>query len=329
MNFKKFILLFFLLIVGIGAQEKNQLRINFGLWGGLIENELQDRFRLDHLIEENQILRYDSNWSKINPFFIYPIGVDFLSSKDDINFIISLSLGYFFPLYEYISVDQDFNTIRFVRFQNIVSSLSESTLGWILKFNRFTFIPKFGSQGYRKVQRYKEESFGRNIGISIGTNFGNNEFDAFNFGYILGFDFEQNLNEVFSIVGGFFSSKAFSNENGKMEFKTTNIFIRDDSFELKTTSQSSNFLVKRERYKLGILYKLNEREQLEVGIRSEKQNFSYPGYKNLALSFTNQIIKFDSNIFELFTDSILWSKENIQQIGYFYITFQRKIDLKN
>lgn len=61
MNFKKFILIFFFLIFNLMAQEKNQLRINFGLWGGTIESELQNRFRLDHLFEENQLARYDLN----------------------------------------------------------------------------------------------------------------------------------------------------------------------------------------------------------------------------------------------------------------------------
>lgn len=112
-----------------------------------------------------------------------------------------------------------------------------------------------------------------------------------------------------------------------MEFKTTKILIKNDSLEFKTTAQSSSFVAKTERYKLGILYKIEERQQIEFGIRSERQKFSYHGYKNIELTFTNQGIQFDSAILELLTDSIFWVEEEVQQIGSAYIAFRYTIDL--
>lgn len=60
---------------------------------------------------------------------MYPVGLEFLNIKNHQGFVIRISFGYFFPQYEYTSLHQDFKTISSVQLQNIVSSISDSTIG--------------------------------------------------------------------------------------------------------------------------------------------------------------------------------------------------------
>ncbi|MFN3604786.1 MAG: hypothetical protein ACK4UJ_08760 [Leptonema sp. (in: bacteria)] len=320
---KKIIIFFIISLPTVSYPD--ELRVVFGLWGGKLELELQQRFFLDHLIEGNQLGKIDLNWSGKKPFTIYPLGLEYLISKGNYNIVLFSHLSFTFPNIQYNSIFLNSQNISKTEFQNfrLVGLSDDSGIGFQIKKNGILFSPKFGSQFFRQTFNYNELTIGQISSISLGKNF----FNAYSSAYYLGFDLELKLNNNLSFVGEYSNTEAFPIKSGKMEFITNTIVFSGNFTEIQSTNSTSSYNVKSERYKLGLLFDMGGFQHFEFGIRIENQKHSYPSYFNTPFSISINGIRFDFNSIydELITDIIIYQQEQEQKKGLVYFAFKYHI----
>lgn len=331
MKVKFWIILIFFLTIKLNS---NSI-IKVGYVTGKFHPTMEQRIFIDDLIQNEQIVRFNSNWKKRNPslnklYFEIQYLSTFPKLKEGNHLIFR---GSFFGLDPFLYQIYKYNgisflpspTFSFVELKKVrENSYLDGDIGYRIKFNNFFFTTKFGSHFNVERFKYKETKIGKELSLNFNSNLGNNEFFAFSSVYYLGIDFEVPFGNNFSFLGEYRDSDIPNSQvKGKMEFKTSFFSYLENTPSIVITNQTSFYNIKIERFKIGILYNIDKIKHIEFGIRKETERHSYPGYFQTFLFISNKELFFGFDpISEILTDYIFWKQELKQTKELFYIAFR-------
>lgn len=309
--------------------------IKVGYLTGKFHPTIEQRIFIDDLIQNEQIGRINSNWSKKYPYvsniyFEIQYVSTFPKSKEGNHLVFRGGFYGLDPLvyqiYKFYGFSfSPFLTLSFVELKRFrENSFLDGDMGYKIKIKDFSLTPKVGTYFNVEGFKFKEIKIGQESSMSFKNSLGNNEFFAFTSSNYLGIDLEIPFKNNFSFLGEYINS-AFPNskKHGKMEFKTSTLLFSENILAMKITNQTSLYNIKIERIKLGILYDLDKIKHIEFGIRKEIGIHSYPKYFQTFFFISNKEINFEVDpLAEILSDYIFWKQEKKQIRELLYFAFQ-------
>lgn len=297
----------------------DKIRLNVGYWPGEMEPELEDRFMLDDLIGAQGDLNL--GWTGKQTNTIWPLGFQYHKAMGSGTLILSANYTRYMPEYKYNSVSLNFNNVKLVELKNYVSTDWDGELGYQIEVGKsgLFLTPKLGFRWHNTSYEYSAIQ----IGSSIGTTIGDNNFEASARGTYAGLGVQFYLQKNMSIIGEFATTSIFPNFGGSMTYQTTFVSL-GGSNQIDYTDQEASYEVTINRWMLGFQYDHTADLHFQVGLRQEEQTHSYPGF--YGLNFAVPLFR-DSGPTEIITDMIFWESEKTQKKGLFFFAVSYDINI--
>ena len=300
----------------------DKIRLNVGYWPGEMEPELEDRFLLDDLIGQGDL---NLGWTGKQTNTIWPLGFQYHKAMGSGTLILSANYTRYMPEYKYNSLPLNFNSVKLVELKNYVSTDWDGEAGYQIEVGKsgLFLTPKLGFRWHNTSYEYSAIQ----IGSSVGTTIGDNNFEASARGTYAGLGVQFYLQKNMSIIGEFATTSIFPNFGGSMTYQTTFISL-GGSNQIDITDQESSYEMQINRWMLGFQYDHTADLHFQVGLRQEEQVHSYPGFFGMNFSIVNNNAGFNGvDATEIITDMIFWESEKTQKKGLFFFAISYDINI--
>lgn len=300
----------------------DKIRLNVGYWPGEMEPELEERFFLDDLIGQGDL---NLSWTGKQTNTIWPLGFQYLKPMSSGTLIVGANYTRYMPEYKYNSLPLNFNSVKLVELKNYVSTDWDGEVGYQIGVGKSSLFltPRLGFRWHNTSYEYSAIQ----IGASVGTTIGDNNFEASARGTYAGLGVQFYLQKNMSIIGEFATTSIFPNFGGSMTYQTTFISL-GGSNQIDITDQEASYEMQINRWMLGFQYDHTADLHFQVGFRQEEQIHSYPGFfgKNFSIINNNAgFIGIDAT--EIITDIIFWESEKTQKKGLFFFAVSYDINI--
>lgn len=297
----------------------DKIRLNVGYWPGEMEPELEGRFLLDDLVGNPSYLNL--GWTGKQTDTIWPLGFQYHKAMDSGKLILSANYTRYMPEYKYNSLPLSFNSVKIVELKNYVSTDWDGEVGYQIGIGKSALFltPKLGFRWHNTSY----ENSAMQIGGSIGTTIGDNNFEASARGTYAGLGVQFYLQKNMSIIGEFATTSIFPNFGGSMTYKTTFVTLGNTN-SIAFTDQESSYEVQINRSMLGFQYDHSADLHFQVGLRQEEQIHSYPDF--FGFNFNLSGVAAPDPI-EIITDTIFWESEKTQKKGLFFFAVSYDINI--
>ena len=319
----KFSLFFGLLFLSESVLS-NTLRIHGGIWGGIFHSEMDERVKLDYLIEGNTyrsrlLLPAESQVSRT----VHPLGLEYSKKLGPGNLILTANFHHIALLYRYDG---------YIVYNPGISSLHLSS------YNQYQFDAGAGySIGiYKKLVYITPELLFRTQYTGFQFNeltYGfyesrtqKSSFHARGTNFHTGIKAEVVLYKNLSFVTGWSGPLPYYRSKGFMRMENL-LFIADTTVFYYTNPvyqqerASSKYSYSLDHRFAGLRLKIFKNIILEAGMRSEKQKVSYPDYSGMPVEVSAGIVSPVNNFMnEYISDYILWGMKTEEKKGMYYLS---------